>query len=633
MEKNNLSSIPIVELRNVRLNKAQSLREKGIHPYPSRCFRTHYANTIIGDYEAHEGQAVTVAGRLMSWREHGALSFGHIQDQTSRIQLYIRQDTLKPTDASAGNLGFTDLNLLDVGDFVEATGTVTKTKRGEISILVENLRLLTKSLRPLPDKWLGLKDREAVLRRRYLDTTIDPDHRQPFEAVSKMLYAIRTFLDSRGFYEFQTPIIQPQYGGGTAKPFITHVNALGTDMYLAISHELYLKRLIAAGFDKVYTIGRYFRNEGIDRSHHPEFSMVETMTAYENYEYNMDLIEDMFRHIATTVFGKTEFTVRGHQIDFGQPWRRVKMADIVEEVTAIDFRKIDSVEEANARLASLGLNQPQETVGLALALAFEEIVGDTLISPTFVYAHPVDISPLAKPIDTDPSYAERFEIFIAGMECGDNWSEQNDPVALLERWKSQYKPHDADAGEFHPLDYDFIEMLEHGMPPTTGIGPGIERMAMIFLGEENIDNVIFFPMMKAALSASNSAIYGIDELPSISFRPEDVFVTWDEFESLTSEGVLAPETGEVRAHMNLRIWDKPSTDGEWKVSGTIEMDGFLKGKRLCVAGYTGGSREKIDMKTETARFKAFVEQKLGGLFRDRFAQSKLHIGEEVSETN
>ena len=620
-----MSSFPIVELRNVRLNKVEALRAKGINPYPSRCSRTHYAETIINDYEAHEGQTVTVAGRLMSVREHGKLAFGHIQDQTGRIQLYMRKDDLKPTDAAEGNLGFEDIGLLDIGDFVEATGTVTKTKRGEISVLTNTLKLLTKSLRPLPDKWVGLKDREAILRRRYLDTTIQPDNKKHFELVARMLFAIRTFLDARGFIEFHTPVIQPQYGGGTAKPFITHVNALDCDMYLAISHELYLKRLIAAGFDKVYTIGRYFRNEGIDRSHHPEFSMVETMTAYENYEYNMDLIEDMFRHIAETVFGRTKFTVRGHEIDFGARWRRISMADAVLGITGIDFRKCSSTQEANAHLATLGVNEPQESTGLALAKAFEAKVEETLISPTFIFGHPMDISPLAKPMDTDPNYAERFEIFISGMECGDNWSEQNDPVALLERWKSSYKPSDVESGEFHPLDYDFIEVLEHGMPPTTGIGPGIERMAMIFTDEENIDNVIFFPMMRPVLSPVNAAIYGIDELPNIARGKEEILLTMDEFEELVSDKILNSETDTLAIRLYLRVWDKPTKDGHWKASGYIEVDGFSSNKRLRVVGYSVKSGTPMDVKVEARKYREFVEQ----TFKKHFADYKSHVGEVV----
>jgi lysyl-tRNA synthetase class 2 len=304
-------------------------------------------------------------------------------------------------------------------------------------------------------------------------------------------------------------MIQAQYGGGTAKPFLVHVNALSCDMYLAISHELYLKRLIAAGYDKVYTIGRYFRNEGIDRSHHPEFQMIETMTAYQNYEYNMALVEDLFRHVAEKAFGKTVFNVRGHEVDFAKPWRRVTMLEITRESTGVDFGAITSVVEANEKLRELGLPMTQESVGHALVYAFEEKVQPQLIQPTIVHDHPVEISPLAKPMDKDPRFAERFEIFIAGMECGDNWSEQNDPVQLLERWRAAYRPEDRDSGEFHPLDFDFIEMLEHGMPPTTGIGPGIERMAMIFTEQEDIYDVIFFPMMKPHISPVNRQIYGV----------------------------------------------------------------------------------------------------------------------------
>ncbi len=300
---------------------------------------------------------MTVAGRLMSWRKQGALAFSHIQDQTGRIQLFMRRQLVQPTDKATGNLGYAETNLLDLGDIVEATGKVVRTERGEISVMVESLRLLTKAIRPLPDQWSGLKDREQILRKRYLDTILETSAFDRFGAVSRMVAAIRSFLNERGFMEFNTPVIQPQYGGGTAKPFKTHVNALDCEMYLAISHELYLKRLIVAGYDKVFTIGRYFRNEGIDRSHHPEFSMVETMVAYENYEYNMNLVEEMFRHVALKAFGRTEFQVRGHKIDFSLPWRRVSMADVVKEKTGIDFRTCPGVDEANRRLTELGIRE------------------------------------------------------------------------------------------------------------------------------------------------------------------------------------------------------------------------------------------------------------------------------------
>src|SRR5665213_3144326 len=564
---------PLIEIRNGRVAKAASLRSIGLNPYPSRSGRTHYTKSILDDFATLEGTTATVAGRLMSWRKQGALAFAHVQDQTGRLQLFLRRNLVQPTDKATGDLGYADTNMLDLGDIIEATGKVVRTERGEISVMVEHLRVLTKALRPLPDQWSGLKDREQVLRKRYLDTTLEPASFERFAAASKMVAAIRGFLFERGFLEFQTPVIQPQYGGGTAKPFKTHVNALGCDMYLAISHELYLKRLIVAGYDKVFTIGRYFRNEGIDRSHHPEFSMVETMTAYENYEYNMNLIEEMFRHIAIKVFGKTEFIVRGHTIDFGKPWRRVSMADAVREKTGIDFREIKTVEDANARLSALGIQEAQPSVGEALVKAFEITVEKELLQPTLVFGHPVEISPLAKPMADDPRFVERFEIFIAGMECGDNWSEQNDPVHLLETWRKSYRAEERDTGKFHALDFDFIEALEYGMPPTTGIGPGIERMAMIFTGQEIIDDVIFFPMMRPTISPLNASIFGVQEAAVAPV--EDLALSIEDFESLCTDGVIKPHARNLIIKPHLCVWSVASAPGRSRVSGHAEIQGFL----------------------------------------------------------
>lgn len=574
-----VSTNTLTEIRKVRLGKAAALRGLGLDPYPSRSRRTHYAQAVRDDFAALEGREVTVAGRLMSWRKQGALAFGHVQDQTGRLQLFLRRTVVQPTQAEGGCLGYADLNLLDLGDVVEATGKVTRTERGEISVLVERLRLLTKALRPLPDQWAGLKDRELVLRKRYLDLILDRQPQERFAAISRMVAEIRAFLNGRGFMEFHTPVIQPQYGGGTAKPFKTHVNALGCDMYLAISHELYLKRLIVAGFDKVYTIGRYFRNEGIDRSHHPEFSMVETMTAYENYEYNMSLIEDLFRHVAEAAFGRTQFQVRGHVIDFRQPWRRVSMAEAVRERTGVDFRAVATVAEANARLAALGIHEPQPSVGEAMVKAFER-VEPTLIQPTLVYGHPVEISPLAKPLAADPRFAERFEIFIAGMECGDNWSEQNDPAHLLETWRRAYRAEERDSGKFHTLDFDFIEALEYGMPPTTGIGPGVERMAMIFTEQEIIDDVIFFPMMRPLVAPVNAVIYGVAE-PALA-PVEDLALTVPDFEALCREGLLRPHARNLALKPHVRQWGL--SGGRPRTSVHVDIEGFLAGSVLRLAG-------------------------------------------------
>jgi lysyl-tRNA synthetase, class II len=625
INRKTVATNPLIDIRNGRLAKAASLRSLGLNPYPAISRRTHYTKAIVDDFAEREGKSVTVAGRLMSWRKQGALAFAHIQDQTGKLQLFLRRNLVQPTDANSARLGYAETNLLDLGDIIEATGKVVRTERGEISVLVEELRLLTKAIRPLPDQWSGLKDREQVLRKRYLDTTLEPAAFERFGAIARMVAAIRSFLNGRGFIEFTTPIIQPQYGGGTAKPFKTHVNALGSDMYLAISHELYLKRLIVAGYDKVYTIGRYFRNEGIDRSHHPEFSMVETMTAYENYEYNMNLIEEMFRHIAVNVFGKTEFSVRGHTIDFAKPWRRVSMAHAVKEKTGIDFRECKTVEEANRHLSNLQINEPQPSIGEALAKAFEGTMEQDLIQPTLVYGHPIEISPLAKPMAADPRFVERFEIFIAGMECGDNWSEQNDPVHLLETWRKAYRADERDAGKFHTLDFDFIEALEYGMPPTTGIGPGIERMAMIFTGQENIDDVIFFPMMRPTIASLNASIYGVEET---SVAPiEDLALSLQDFESLCQQGSLKPHASNVTIKPHVRLWGSgaPSGGANARASGHVEIEGFLPNSVLRVAGYKVKSAETLPVDDEKVKLLDLLDPSPVQFVRKQFPEAHVTV--------
>jgi lysyl-tRNA synthetase class 2 len=599
-----VASNPLAEIRNIRLGKAQTLRDMGLNPYPSRSGRTHYTGPILAHFAEHEGKEATVAGRLMSWRKQGGLAFGHIQDETGRVQLFLKKQNVQAANPEQGNIGFPEFNLLDLGDIVEASGKIMRTERGEISILVDRLKIIGKALRPLPDQWSGLKDREIILRRRYLDAILEKSSQERFAAITRMIAAIREFLNGKGFLEFQTPVIQGQYGGGTAKPFKTHVNALECDMYLAISHELYLKRLIVAGYDKVYTIGRYFRNEGIDRSHHPEFSMVETMAAYENYEYNMDLIEEMFRFVAKRAFGKTQFNVRGHTIDFERRWKRIAMADAVKEKTGVDFREIRSVEEANAHLKALKVEELQPSIGEALVKAFEIAVEPALIEPTLVYGHPVEISPLAKPMAQDRRFAERFEIFIAGMECGDNWSEQNDPVQLLSTWKKNYRPEERDSGEFHTLDFDFIEALEYGMPPTTGIGPGIERMAMIFTEQENIDDVIFFPMMKPSISAFNAELYGVEEH---STGPvEDLTLTFEQLDTLGKEGALSPRREHLVVHPHVRVWNPALRGQPYRVTGFVDVEGYFANGILRLAGYNltsdkpGTERDQLQILGERA---------------------------------
>lgn len=499
----------LIGQRQIRIDKATQLKKMGIDPYPSVSRRNTSANTIVREFEHYEGNEVVVAGRLMSWREHGQIIFGNIQDQDGSVQLYIKAEIISQTNPDEGFLGFSDLNLLDIGDLVEAKGEVTKTQKGEISVLVKELRLLTKAIRPLPDKWKGLQDKEKIFRQRYLDMIMNPENKWRFIKTSEIVFAIREFLNSKGFLEIKTPIIQPLYGGGLAKPFKTHVNALNTDYYMAISHELYLKRLITAGFENVYNIVGYFRNEGIDRTHNPEFQMLETMTAFKNYEYNMDLLEEMYKFIALKVFNKTKFNIQGHEVDFGKDWPRITMLDAVKIYAGYDFETVKTLEDAHNILRELEIKNLPSSIGESMVEVFKNKVEEQLIEPTFIYGHPVEISPLAKRMSKDPRFVERFEIFIGGVEGGDNWTELNDPVELFERFKDQFERRAEGEDETHPMDIDFLETMEYGMPPTTGLGPGIERLAMMFTETEYIDDVLFFPMMRPSSASSvQKEIYG-----------------------------------------------------------------------------------------------------------------------------
>ena len=506
----------LAQIRNDRLEKIDQLKSIGINPYPSKAKKDYSNKEIVEQYEEFENKSVTLAGRLMSFREHGQLIFGHIQDQSGRIQLYIKADEIANTSKEKQILGFNDLKLLDVGDIVQATGIVTKTKRGEISLLVKELKLLTKSIRPLPDKWEGIKDKELLFRQRYLDMIMSPEKRQRFETAAKILFSIREFLNSKGFLEIKTPIIQPVYGGSTARPFKTYINALGEDLYLAISHEIYLKRLVIAGFENVYNIVGYFRNEGIDRTHNPEFTMLETMTAFANYEDNMVLTEQLYNHIAKKVFNKSVFKIHGNDIDIAKPWLKITMSDAVKKYAGVDFEKIKTLAEAHKVLDKAGVDDKEgkpKSIGECLFKLFEAKVENQLIEPTFVYEHPIEISPLAKAMEQDKRFAERFEVYIGGIEAGDNWTELNDPVELFNRFKQQVDRRKSGDEEAHPMDVEFVEAMEYGMPPTTGLGPGIERLTMMFTETEYIDDVLFFPMQRRApVTELQKEIYGKENL-------------------------------------------------------------------------------------------------------------------------
>ncbi len=494
--------------RQRRIEKVKKLKEMGIDPYPSSCTKEYPNAEVVDNFEKFENRTVTLAGRLVSYRDHGKIKFANLQDQSGTIQLFFKEDAVQK-DVTDGHLGWNQLHLIDIGDIVEVKGQVVKTSTGAISLLVESTRIICKAIRPLPN---SIQDKETQFRKRYLDIILTPEHKYRFEVTAKLTFAIREFLNNKGFLEIKTPIIQPVYGGGMAKPFTTNVNALNEDFYLAISHELYLKRLITAGFENVYNIYGYFRNEGIDRSHNPEFTMLETMSAYKNYEYNMQLVEEMYAYITKKVFNKTTFTIQGHTVDFSQPWQRITMKDAIKKYAEIDFDTITTLEAGHALLAENKIEDKPHSLGECMVKIFEEKVEEKLIQPTFVTNHPVEISPLAKRLVSDPRFVERFEIFIGGMEGGDNWTELNDPLDLYERFHQQLEARKRGAEESHPMDIDFVEMMEYGMPPTTGLGPGIERLAMMLTETDYIDDVIFFPMLKPApLTKIQREIYDIPE--------------------------------------------------------------------------------------------------------------------------
>jgi lysyl-tRNA synthetase, class II len=480
-----------------RERKLAELKALGVDPYPADAHRTHLTQEVRDRYGELEGTTATIAGRLMARRGHGKLLFLDVQDRAGKLQALVDSSLLGPLDPRSGALGFDDVDrLVDRGDLVEVTGEVTTSRRGEISLMASRVRMLAKAIEPLPDAWHGVTDPETLVRKRYLQSIVEPETRARFAVVSELLFGIRAFLHDRGFLEFQTPVLQPLYGGGKARPFTTHVKALGRDYYLAISHELYLKRLVIAGFEDVFTIGRYFRNEGIDKTHNPEFSMLETMSAFHGYEFNMDLTEALYKHLAADVVEKPVIDVKGRQVSLVGDWRRASMVELVLEACDVDFREVTSLDDADRILMSHGAPS-QPTVGHALVALFEHVVEETLVEPTIVHGHPVEISPLAKATAEDPRYVERFEVFVGGTEQGDNWTELNDPVELRRRFTAEQDRRRAgDDDEAHPLDFEFIEAMEHGMPPTTGLGPGIERLAMLLTETDDIGDVIYFPLVR-----------------------------------------------------------------------------------------------------------------------------------------
>ena len=479
-------------LMKVRKEKLDNLIAEGKNPFEITKFnRTHTSEDIEKHYDELEGKDVTVAGRIMSKRIMGKASFCHIQDATGKIQSYVSINDL-------GEESYKQFKEDNIGDIIGITGFVFKTKTGEISIHAKELVLLTKSLRPLPEKFHGLKDTDLRYRQRYVDLIVNPEVKQTFEKRIKIIKEMRRILDEKGYMEVETPILQTIAGGATAKPFITHHNSLDIDMYLRVAPELYLKRLIVGGFDKVYEIGRNFRNEGMDIKHNPEFTNMELYAAYENMEDMMAITEELISTIAKNVLGTTKITYQGVEIDLTPAWRRVTMIDIVKEKTGVDFNEIETDEQAQeaARKAGIEIDPIKTTRGDILAQFFDEKVEETLIQPTIVYNYPIENSPLAKKVPEDPRMTQRFELFIGGREYANAFSELNDPIDQYERFLAQVKAREAGDEEANMMDTDFVNALEYGLPPTGGLGIGLDRLIMLLTDEASIRDILLFPTMK-----------------------------------------------------------------------------------------------------------------------------------------
>ncbi|WP_394268666.1 lysine--tRNA ligase [Anaerococcus nagyae] len=485
------------EMLKIKRDKLEELKQEGKDPHEIVNFKDRTpAATIKDKYDDYEGKSIRIAGRIIAKRGHGNMSFMDIQDESGTIQIVNRKNVIGDE--------FKQVKKYDIGDIVGIEGEVFKTKQGEISIETKTPQLLTKSLQMLPEKWHGLKDPDLRYRQRYLDLIVNPEVKEVFVLRSRIISEIRKFLDSRGFLEVETPILNTIAGGATARPFITHHNTLDIDMYLRIANELYLKRLIVGGFDRVYEMGRMFRNEGMDATHNPEYTAMELYQAYADYEDMMEIVESMIETVATNVLGNTVIEYDGNEIELKAPWKRVTMIDSIKNETGVDFNEITTYEDAVAIAKEKGV-EVKETRGEIINEFFEEFVEDTLIQPTFIYDYPVEISPLAKRKKDDKSLTYRFEAFINGSEVGNAFSELNDAADQRERFEAQVAKRENGDDEAQMMDYDFVNALEVGLPPTGGLGIGIDRVIMLLTGQHSIRDVLLFPTMKPiGLEASGS---------------------------------------------------------------------------------------------------------------------------------
>ncbi len=480
------------EQSRIRLDKLTKLVEEGKNPYELVKYDcTHRSGEIVANYDVLENQTVTIAGRMMSRRIMCKASFAHVLDRDGEIQIYVKRDDV-------GEEVYKDFKAYDIGDVLGVKGFVFKSKSGEISAHAQEVVLLTKSLHPLPEKYHGLTNTDTRYRQRYLDLIVNPEVRDTFVKRSKIVSSIRRYLDAQGFMEVETPMLVSNAGGAAARPFETHFNALDEDLKLRISLELYLKRLIVGGLEKVYEIGRVFRNEGLDTRHNPEFTLMELYQAYTDYHGMMDLTENLYRHVAQEVLGTTKIVYNGIEMDLGKPFERITMVDAVKKYANVDFNEIADLDSARAVAKEHHIEfEPHHKKGDILNLFFEEYVEHHLVQPTFVMDHPIEISPLTKKKPGNPDYVERFEFFMNGWEMANAYSELNDPIDQRARFKAQEELLAKGDEEANTTDEDFLYALEIGMPPTGGIGFGIDRMCMLLTDSQAIRDVLLFPTMKS----------------------------------------------------------------------------------------------------------------------------------------
>lgn len=492
------------EIRRLRLEKVKSLRKLGINPYPAQSTKDYTNTEVVEKYDTLVDKNIHVTGRIISWREHGTLIFCHLQDQSGKLQIFINKKDLSKTDIKKQTLGAEDLKLLDIGDFIEVYGKVNKSIRGEVSVFPGDIKLLSKSLRPLPEKWSGLTDPEIIFRRRYLDLIMNPERKDLFIRKSKFWQQTRHFLNDHGFIEVETPVLELVTGGADAKPFITHHNALDQDFYLRISTELFQKRLIGGGFEKIFTLAPNFRNEGIDDEHLQEYYSAEWYWAYADYTNNMDLVEELYKYLAKSIYGKTEFTKGKHTFDLAKKWERISYADLIKKRFSVDIFN-DSEEKIlellkKQHIDTKGLNNRGRIVDNLWKIVRQEISG-----PIFVIDEPKFSSPLAKSKADNEAVTERFHCIIAGSELGNGYSELNDPVDQFERFKEQQDNREKGDEESQMMDIDFVEMLEWAMPPTSGFGFS-ERLFWFLEGITAREGTLF-PQVKYDLSEETKKTY------------------------------------------------------------------------------------------------------------------------------